>query len=168
MQRKLTAIVATDFFCWMPVCTMGFLQVGGQNHVVSSFIHSHCSFLSHFSWYRNFPGVGISKDAYLPTGLILLPINSALNPFLYSNLPDIIWNRTKTLRVWIRRGFRICGKDMFYGGENRVGAIVECFLVGLSDFAPTVSTCSLVLVKHSNELLSKSTLLNLFWFAFWC
>ena len=48
-------------------------------------------------------GVEIPTDAYLPTGLILIPINSALNPFLYSNLPDFLWSKFKQSRDWIQR-----------------------------------------------------------------
>nr|XP_039250278.1 G-protein coupled receptor GRL101-like [Styela clava] len=71
LQRKITRIVVTDFLCWMPVCIMGFLQVAG---------------------------VDIPNDAYVPVALILLPINSALNPFLYSDTPEYIWEKCKPLR----------------------------------------------------------------------
>ena len=37
--------------------------------------------------------------------MILIPINSALNPFLYSDLPDIIWERFTPLPMWF---FRKC------------------------------------------------------------
>ncbi|XP_039271686.2 uncharacterized protein LOC120346100 [Styela clava] len=74
MQRKVTRIVVTDFLCWMPICLMGFLQVFG---------------------------VPISKDAYVPVSLIIIPINSALNPFLYSDAPDYIWEKSHPARSWI-------------------------------------------------------------------
>nr|XP_039261881.1 uncharacterized protein LOC120338026 [Styela clava] len=56
MQKKVTMIIITDFLCWMPICIMGFLQVAGMN---------------------------IPNDAYLPVGLMIIPINSMLNPILY-------------------------------------------------------------------------------------
>lgn len=66
LQRKITRIVVTDFLCWIPICIMAFLQLGG--------IH-------------------IRNELYVPVGTILIPINSCLNPFLFSELPDIMWNK---------------------------------------------------------------------------
>ncbi|XP_039249356.2 uncharacterized protein LOC120327042 isoform X1 [Styela clava] len=71
MQKKVTRIVVTDFLCWMPVCLMALLQLFG--------IH-------------------IPTEVYVPVGTILIPINSALNPFLYSGVPDWISRRLKPAR----------------------------------------------------------------------
>nr|XP_039248516.1 uncharacterized protein LOC120326321 isoform X1 [Styela clava] len=68
LQKKITRIVATDFVCWMPICIMSFLQVSGFE---------------------------ISKQVYVPVGTILIPINSMLNPFLYSEAPEWIWKQIK-------------------------------------------------------------------------
>ena len=32
LQRKLMRIVASDFFCWMPISIMAFLQLGGVSY----------------------------------------------------------------------------------------------------------------------------------------
>nr|XP_039249024.1 uncharacterized protein LOC120326749 isoform X1 [Styela clava] len=65
MQRKVSRIVLTDFCCWMPICIMAFITVAG---------------------------IDIGDTAYAVTAIILLPINSAMNPFLYSSLLDVIWS----------------------------------------------------------------------------
>uniref|UniRef100_H2ZG91 G-protein coupled receptors family 1 profile domain-containing protein n=1 Tax=Ciona savignyi TaxID=51511 RepID=H2ZG91_CIOSA len=57
MQMRVTRLVLTDFVCWIPICIMSFLQLGG---------------------------VEIPNQAYAFSAVILLPINSALNPLLYS------------------------------------------------------------------------------------
>ncbi|XP_077969484.1 G-protein coupled receptor GRL101-like [Styela clava] len=74
MQKKISRIILTDFLCWMPVCIMGFLQVFG---------------------------ISIPYDAYVPVGLIIIPINSGLNPFLYSDVPDYAWKKLSPARSWI-------------------------------------------------------------------
>lgn len=57
LQRRIFRLVFTDFCCWIPVCIMGFLSMRGIN---------------------------IPPEACDFTACILLPINSALNPLLYS------------------------------------------------------------------------------------
>ena len=58
MTLKVSTIVLTDFFCWFPICLMGvFVQAG--------LIELHNSI---FAWVVTF----------------VLPINSAINPFLYT------------------------------------------------------------------------------------
>nr|XP_026692380.1 G-protein coupled receptor GRL101-like isoform X2 [Ciona intestinalis]XP_026692381.1 G-protein coupled receptor GRL101-like isoform X2 [Ciona intestinalis] len=59
MQMRVTRLVLTDFACWIPICIMSFLQLGG---------------------------VEIPNQAYAFSAVILLPINSALNPLLYSDI----------------------------------------------------------------------------------
>lgn len=44
-----------------------------------------------------YAGVNIPKDVYLPAGLLIVPINSALNPILYSDLPEIVWDKLKKI-----------------------------------------------------------------------
>jgi len=60
MRRRITRIIATDFCCWIPICIMVFIRL----HV-------------------EIPGI-----IYQISAVLLLPINSALNPFLFSSLPD--------------------------------------------------------------------------------
>ena len=38
-----------------------------------------------------FPGKTFSPEIYAVSAIVLLPINSAFNPLLYSDLPDFIW-----------------------------------------------------------------------------
>ena len=61
MQRKIYRLVVTDFCCWVPISIMAFV---------------------HFS------GTPVSDIAYVISAIVLLPINSALNPILYSNAFD--------------------------------------------------------------------------------
>ena len=72
MQKKILRVLATDFCCWVPISLMAFLS---------------------------FSGVRISNDAYAVSAIILLPINSALNPILYSDAIELLvaWVRGKTL-----------------------------------------------------------------------
>lgn len=58
MQRKITILIATDLCCWLPICIITFLS--------NTVYH-------------------ISGTAYVVTAIILLPINSSLNPIIYSN-----------------------------------------------------------------------------------
>ncbi|CAK8683177.1 unnamed protein product [Clavelina lepadiformis] len=61
MQKKVLCLVFTDMVCWLPICIMVILKLCG--------VHLH-------------PVVhGI-------TGTILLPINSAVNPIIYSNVVE--------------------------------------------------------------------------------
>ena len=61
MQKRIIRIIATDFCCWIPICFMAYLRLGG---------------------------VFLSDLVYQISAVYLLPINSALNPFLFSSLPD--------------------------------------------------------------------------------
>ena len=63
MQKKIFRILATDFCCWVPISIMAILSISG---------------------------VPISNTVYSFAAIILLPINSALNPFFYSNLIDTL------------------------------------------------------------------------------
>lgn len=57
LARKMTLIVATDFLCWVPIGIMGFMALAGYST----------------------PG-----QVYAWTVVFILPVNSALNPFLYT------------------------------------------------------------------------------------
>ena len=56
MQRKLTMIIVTDFFCWVPFITMSALHYLGT--------------VDASPWYATF-------------SIVILPINSVINPLLY-------------------------------------------------------------------------------------
>ena len=60
MQKRIARIIATDFCCWIPICVMAFVRLG----------------------------VEFSDIAYQISAALLLPINSALNPILFSSLLD--------------------------------------------------------------------------------
>ena len=61
LQKRIARIILTDCACWLPICIMSYLSVAG---------------------------VYPSDFAYIITAGLLLPINSAINPFLYSSLLD--------------------------------------------------------------------------------
>ena len=60
MQKRIARIIATDFCCWIPICIMAFLRLG----------------------------VEFSDIAYQISAVLLLPINSAMNPILFSSFLD--------------------------------------------------------------------------------
>ena len=57
MYRKITVLIITDMCCWFPVCIMTFLSMSG---------------------------VVLSPTAYAASAVVLLPINSSLNPVIYA------------------------------------------------------------------------------------
>ena len=60
MQKRIARIIATDFCCWIPICVMAYVRLG----------------------------VEFSDIAYQISAVLLLPINSAMNPLLFSSLLD--------------------------------------------------------------------------------
>ena len=75
MHKKIYRLMATDFCCWIPITIMVFI---------------------------NFSGTPVSDIAYVISAIVLLPINSALNPILYSDIIDklmlMLCNRGKKSR----------------------------------------------------------------------
>ena len=63
MQKRIARIIATDFCCWIPICIMTYVRLG----------------------------VEFSDIVYQISAVLLLPINNAMNPFLFS-LPDKLMN----------------------------------------------------------------------------
>ena len=59
LQKRISKLLLSDFFCWIPVCVMAYLKVAG---------------------------VSFLPEAYIASAGFLLPINSAMNPLLYSPL----------------------------------------------------------------------------------
>ncbi|XP_033639099.1 G-protein coupled receptor GRL101-like [Asterias rubens] len=70
MAVKMALIVGTDFACWMPVIIMGILSQSGA--------------------------VVIGPDIYAWTVVFILPINSSLNPYLYTLFTSISERRSRT------------------------------------------------------------------------
>ena len=64
MAIKMAVIVLTDFFCWMPVILLGILVQTGT--------------------------VTLSPNAYAWIAVFVLPINSAVNPFLYTLVTVVV------------------------------------------------------------------------------
>ena len=71
MQRRISRIIITDFLCWIPICIMAFVK---------------------------FSGFYVDDVAYIVSAGLLLPINSAFNPLLYSSLLDKLKETFKKLR----------------------------------------------------------------------
>ena len=71
MQRRISRIIITDFLCWIPICVMAFVKLSG--------------------FY-------VDDVAYIVSAGLLLPINSAFNPLLYSSLLDKLKETFKKLR----------------------------------------------------------------------
>ena len=68
MQKRIARIIATDFCCWIPICVMAYMRFG----------------------------VGFSNIVYQISAVFLLPINSGLNPFLFSSLSDKLFDFCKS------------------------------------------------------------------------
>ncbi|XP_070570225.1 G-protein coupled receptor GRL101-like [Ptychodera flava] len=58
IAKRMTLIVLTDFFCWVPIAVMGMLAMTDT--------------------------VTVPGSVYAWTAVFILPINSAINPFLYT------------------------------------------------------------------------------------
>ena len=71
MQRRISRIIITDFLCWIPICIMAFVKLSGFH---------------------------VDDVAYIVSAGLLLPINSAFNPLLYSSLFDKLKKTFKKLR----------------------------------------------------------------------
>ncbi|XP_071504719.1 uncharacterized protein [Diadema antillarum] len=65
LAAKMALIVGTDFICWMPIIIMGFLSA--------------------------IRVVEIPADVYAWTAVFILPLNSSLNPYLYTL--STVWQR---------------------------------------------------------------------------
>ena len=68
MQKRIARIIATDFCCWIPICVMAYVRFG----------------------------VDFSNIVYQISAVFLLPINSVLNPLLFSTLPDKLFDFCKS------------------------------------------------------------------------
>jgi len=64
IQKRIVRIIITDFCCWIPICIMAYVRLG----------------------------VEFSDIAYQISAVLLLPINSAINPLLFTSLPDKLIN----------------------------------------------------------------------------
>ena len=82
MQKRIGFLVTTDGICVVPICIIAFLSYAGFN---------------------------IPKDTYIVTTCFLLPINSALNPLIYSKVGNkalgTVLRWIKSIYQWIRKAF---------------------------------------------------------------
>ena len=69
IHGRVAMLVITDCACWLPICIIGFISAAGQH--------------------------AVPQTAYAITAVVLLPINSALNPLLYSKFMRSFW-----IKVW--------------------------------------------------------------------
>ena len=76
MAVKMALIVGTDFACWMPVIIMGILSQTGT--------------------------VNIGPDIYAWTVVFILPINSSLNPYLYTVYTAVVSRRHAENSNWMK------------------------------------------------------------------
>ncbi|XP_041362802.1 G-protein coupled receptor GRL101-like [Gigantopelta aegis] len=67
VARKLSLIVLTNFSCWFPICVMGLAAMNG---------------------------VDIGGDIYAWVAVFVLPVNSAINPFIYT-IPSLFHKKAK-------------------------------------------------------------------------
>ena len=82
MQKKIYRLMATDFRCWIPITIMVFI---------------------------NFSGTPVSEIAYVISAIVLFPINSALNPILYS---EVLEQLIQTLRNCCRSSRQISSSNV--------------------------------------------------------
>ena len=81
MQKRVARIIATNFCCWIPICVMAYVRLG----------------------------VEFSDIVYQISAVLLLPINSAINPFLFTSMPDKmvkLWRKRTKSRVTKTHSFR--------------------------------------------------------------
>ena len=83
VARRLFAVVVSDFLCWFPVCVLGLLAASGTQ---------------------------VNKQVNVAVSILVLPLNSALNPFLYT-VNVLMEKREKTrmdkLEKKIRRLYKV-------------------------------------------------------------
>nr|XP_039273245.1 uncharacterized protein LOC120347384 [Styela clava] len=63
LMERVTRLLVTDFLCWFPICVIAFIYLAG---------------------------VKLDVVVYAISGIVLLPINSALNPILYSGIFELL------------------------------------------------------------------------------
>ena len=54
----------------------------------------------------------MSDESYAISAIVLLPINSVFDPLLYSNIPELIWNKvfaSTKCGMWV--GKKCCSKN---------------------------------------------------------
>jgi len=70
IQKRIARIIITDFCCWIPICILAYVRLG----------------------------VEFSDIVYQISAVLLLPINSAINPLLFTSLPEKLINLCRQKR----------------------------------------------------------------------
>ncbi len=90
MALRMSFLVGTDFICWMPIIIMGILSLTDS--------------------------LTIPSIVYVWTAVFVLPINSSLNPYLYTILTrEVARRKTKSKRY----------ATSYSGGENQMTALTH-------------------------------------------
>ena len=74
IARQLSLVVITDFLCWFPIGLMGLIALSGNE---------------------------VSQDAYVLSAILIVPINSAINPLLYT-IPTLKRKWAKTMAKFFK------------------------------------------------------------------
>ena len=77
MQRKITILILTDVTCWLPICVMSLLSMGS---------------------------IVIPSILYAVSAIILLPINSSLNPVIYTDVVHKVFSILHQVFISVRNG----------------------------------------------------------------
>ena len=78
LQRRIARIILTDFCCWIPICVFSYVSINDRlfmSNLIDDIIDPEL--------------------LYQIMATFLLPINSALNPFLFSSLIDKLWKKIR-------------------------------------------------------------------------
>ena len=79
VQRKIFWIIATNFMSWIPICLLSFLRL-------QKYYADH-----------------IGGTVYQVAAIVLLPVNSAINPILYSNSIRNLFKKYFTYKKELRK-----------------------------------------------------------------
>jgi len=69
MQRKIFRIIVFNFISWIPICILSFIKLGDPL------------------------GELVTGEVYQVAAIVLLPINSSINPILYSDIVTILFRK---------------------------------------------------------------------------
>nr|XP_009862083.2 relaxin receptor 1-like [Ciona intestinalis] len=75
MQRKISILIFTDLWCWLPVCLMSFVSLRKS---------------------------GMHGSVYSFSAIFLLPINSSLNPIIYTDAVPKLYTKLKQIGLQVR------------------------------------------------------------------
>ncbi|GFN81922.1 G-protein coupled receptor grl101-like [Plakobranchus ocellatus] len=119
IARKLALVVASDFLCWMPIGLMGLMSR---------------------------IGLPISGQAHVAASVFLLPLNAALNPFLYT-LGAVLVNRNSKKRPM---------SSALVKSRDRVGVGKKIMSTNSSSVSKFASTSSNKLNDFSSDITVQS------------